>query len=135
MGGTPDMSVLSWAAREIRKQCRPDETPVILMASDGQGGLASEAMMRDPEIHETWRASGVSEEQIREYASQSGKDRVAEARKSGVKVLSVAIGSLDPASQDRIYGKGNHLIWKGSIKAMAKPLGDLLAKVASNRIK
>ncbi len=134
-GGTPDNLVLSWAAREIRKQCRPDETPVLLMASDGSGGLATEAFYRDPNQRKNWERTMTPEEIDKFIGDKVGKDRVAAARKSGVKVLSVAIGDLDIENQDRIYGEGNHLPWRGSIKKMAKPLGDLLAKVASNRIK
>lgn len=129
-GGTPDNAVLSWAAREIVKQCRPDEVPVIIMASDGSGGLASEAYCRDPDVTKGW-----APDQVARYREQAGPDRVALARKAGIKVLSVAIGDLNVKSQDLIYGKGNHLPWQGSIKAMAKPLGDLLARVASNRVK
>lgn len=132
-GGTPDAQVLSWASREIRKQCRPDETPVILMASDGSGSLATEAYWRDDASRHDMKTRGYSQQQIDDEASRIGPDRVALARKAGVKVLSVAIGELHPQMQDLIYGKGNHLIWRGSIKAMAKPLGDLIARVASNR--
>jgi Mg-chelatase subunit ChlD len=134
-GGTPDGAVLSWAAREIRKQCRPDETPVILMASDGTGTLAAESWYHGTDWETNYRNSGVPESQIAEIKKDRQKNRVSEARKTGIKVLSVAIGNLDQASQDRTYGKGNHLLWNGSIKTMAKPLGDLLAKIASNRIK
>jgi hypothetical protein len=133
-GGTPDNAVLSWAAREIKRQCRPDETPVLIMASDGSGGLWSEAYNKQPHILDQVRKN-MSPEDFAAWSSKFGEDRVAAARKSGVKVLSVAIGQLDPGSQDAIYGKGNHLLWRGSIKNMAKPLGDLIARVASNRIK
>jgi hypothetical protein len=126
-GGTPDGQVLSWASREIRKQCRPDETPVILMASDGDGSLASESWQRN------FSVDGYPAEEIARIRASAGKDRVAVARQSGVKVMSVAIGNgINAATQEAIYGKGNYLPWEGSIQKMAKPLGDLLARVASN---
>ena len=118
----PDAPVLSWAAKEIRKQCRPDETPVIIMASDGAGSLQGEAY---------WRGQS----QVSSYVETPGPDRVAQARKAGIKVLSVAIGGLDPVAQQMVYGQGNFLAWRGSIQAMAKPLGDLLARIASSHMR
>lgn len=37
LGWTPDASVLSWAARAIKREARRDETPVIIFISDGAG--------------------------------------------------------------------------------------------------
>ena len=36
-GGTPDAQIMSWAWRAIKREARPNETPVILMCSDGWG--------------------------------------------------------------------------------------------------
>lgn len=114
-GGTPDAEVFSWASRTIREQCLKDEVPVILMASDGAGSLSGEV----------WARNGYG------YMSHRPDDRVAAARARGIKCLSVAIGVLRADMQDAIWGQGNHILWKGSIKAQAKPFGDLLARIAT----
>jgi hypothetical protein len=103
MGGTPDAETLRWAARAIVAESRPGETPVILLASDGQGTLAAQ-----PELIES-------------------------VRRSGVEVVSVALGTLNPKTQESMYGARGFLPWNGSIRAMARPLGDLLARVVTGR--
>ena len=37
MGATPDKTVLSWASKAIAREARPNETPLIILCSDGQG--------------------------------------------------------------------------------------------------
>lgn len=39
--GTPDRQVLDWGGRAIRKAAERDEQPVVLMLSDGQGGIST----------------------------------------------------------------------------------------------
>lgn len=101
MGGTPDADVLRWADGAIRKHARPGETPIVIMASDGQGRLSYE-----PSI-------------------------VTDARKHGVAVLSVAIGSIREADQQRIYGSHGYVPWRGSIAALAGPLGRIIGRIAA----
>lgn len=103
-GGTPDRETLAWAAKAIKTQCRNGEQPVIIIASDGFGS-----------------------------SYRGGEETVNAARKSGVAVVSVAIGRIDPEHQERLYGKGNFIQWAGSITATARPLGKLLAKIATGR--
>lgn len=101
MGGTPDAAVVTWAAKAIKTVARPDETPLIILASDGAG-----------------------------YLSQAIIDKT---RKSGVGVVSVALGGISAEHQARTFGEGNYIAWKGTIAATARPLGDLLARVAGGR--
>lgn len=104
MGGTPDAQTLSWAGRAIAAQARRDETPVIIIASDGQGTLSY-----SPEI-------------------------VEQVRRTGVKVVSVAIGNgVSPEAQERMFGAGNFVPWAGSIAATAGPLGKMIARIVSGR--
>ena len=56
---------------------------------------------------------------------------VDEARRSGVRVVSVAIGNISPTIQERNYGPKGYIPWAGSIGATAKPLGELIARIAS----
>lgn len=102
-GGTPDATILGWAARAIKKAARPDETPVIIVASDGTGEMAM-------------------------------NDRVAEARRMGVKVYSVSLGwGMQEQAQIDRYGRGNYVAWAGSIINTAKPLADMFARITSGR--
>lgn len=100
MGGTPDKPVLAWAGKAIQAACRPDERPLVIMASDGEGGL-------DTETVDSIRAAGVD-------------------------VISVALGRLYEPAQERIYGRGRYIPWAGSVAATARPLGDLLARLAAD---
>jgi hypothetical protein len=101
MGGTPDYPVLSWAWRNIRKDCQSGEKPMIIMCSDGQG----------------YGNLGVA---------------VAEARKHGVEVRSVAFGwGVNEASQETTYGRGNYIPWEGSILATARPLATMIGKLVT----
>lgn len=98
-GGTPDSAVLGWSVNHIRDYVKNGEQPIILMLSDGQGD---------------------------EWGMRTAVD---DGLKRGVRVISVAIGGLDADSQERIYGKGNFIPWRGSIVATAKPLANLLGKL------
>ena len=61
-------------------------------------------------------------------------DRVAEARRAGVKVYSVSFGSgMRAKDQEARFGRGNFVPWAGSIIATAKPLADLFVKITSGR--
>lgn len=102
-GGTPDGTVLGWAARAIKKATRQDETPVIIFVSDG-------------------------------YGDSNMNERVAEARRMGVKVFSVSFGNgMRAKDQELRFGRGNFVPWAGSIIATAKPLADLFARITSGR--
>jgi hypothetical protein len=106
--GTPDAEVLQWATKAIKAAARRDETPVIIIASDGQGTL--------------------------KYAIENGEDHIAAARKAGVEVVSVALGSgIHRDAQERMYGPKGYIPWAGSIAATAGPLGKLIGRIASGR--
>lgn len=104
MGGTPDKQTLAWAGKAIRAAARPDEHPVIILASDGSG-----------------------------YLRSGGRELVESLRKSGVEVVSVAIGDLNEWYQRDCFGEHGYLPWGGSIRAMARPLGKLLARTLAAR--
>lgn len=103
---TPDGETLIWAAKAIRAAAKPDETPLIIIASDGHGSL---------------RSSG------------HGSETVDAVRRSGVGVVSVALGELGEDNQRSLFGEGNFISWPGSIRALARPLGDLVARMAAGR--
>lgn len=103
-GGTPDAQVLRWAGKAIRNGLAKDVTPVILFATDGAGSLQGD---------------------------QTGL--VESLRKGGVEVYAVAIGYLTDAVLTKLYGEGHYISWQGSIGRTAKPLGDLVARIASGR--
>lgn len=105
-GGTPDAGTLAWAAKAIKDAARPGETPIIVIASDGYGDLVG-----DPD--------GI----------------IAKTRKSGVGVVGVAIGRLDNDVMTKTYGDRGWVGWTGSIKTMARPLGELIARVATGKVK
>lgn len=101
--GTPDAELIRWAGRAIKDQLRPGERGVLIVASDGEGSLA-----------------------------RSQNERVvADVRKGGVEVLSVAIGHLREDFQRSRYGDQGYVPWAGSIAATAGPLGRIIARIAS----
>jgi hypothetical protein len=106
-GGTPDKEVLGWARRAIKLATRPDEQPVIIIASDGQGSLA--------------------------YRETGDATEVEKARKDGVQVVSVAFGYGLEKMQARLYGDKGFVPFAGSITATAGPLGALVARVATGQ--
>ncbi len=97
-GGTPDLEVITWAAKAIRENLRADEQPMLIIASDGSGSLRSQ--------------------------DDGGKATIDGIRRSGVEVMSVAIGS---SVDQTAYGKA-FIPWQGSIKAMAAPIGKAIAR-------
>lgn len=99
MQGTPDLYVVAWAAKALQDACGSTEQGVLIIASDGAGGLDASV--------------------------------IAAARKRGVAVVSVAIGQLQ--SQEAIYGKGSYIEWAGSILNTAKPLGQLIGRLAAGK--
>lgn len=102
-GGTPDKSVVGWAGRAIVKAAQRGQEPVLIVASDGQGSMRT-------------------------------SETVDAIRKTGVRVVSVAIGAyVREDQQEAMYGPKNYIPWGGSIGAAAKPLGELIARVASGR--
>jgi len=48
-------------------------------------------------------------------------------------VISVAFGRLGQDFQRTAYGDRGYIGWNGSITRMAKPLGDLIARIAANK--
>lgn len=58
---------------------------------------------------------------------------VNEARKAGVKVISVAIGgAIDAKSQEQRFGPNGYVTWQGDIVRTAKPLSKLIARIVSH---
>ena len=79
-----------------------NSTPVIIMLSDGMG-------------------------------SSNLQDRVAKARKRGVKVYSVALASdLGEDYQRLVYGKGNYITCNGPVDTIARPLANMIARLATS---
>lgn len=102
-GGTPDGTVLGWATKAIKREARPDETPVIIFASDGAG---------EPTM--TQRVAEARRAGIEVYG------------------VSLGYGMPEAALLER-YGKGNYVAWAGSMLRTAKPLAALFAKITSGR--
>jgi hypothetical protein len=98
MGGTPDALTMKWARRAIAREVRGDESPMIVMVSDGAG-----------------------------FVAQLTKE-VAQARKDGIEVLSVAAGSVNPQTQETVYGPKEYVAWAGSITKTAGNLARLLVR-------
>lgn len=62
-----------------------------------------------------------------------GSDLVDAARRSGVEVVSVALGYLSEKHQSDVYGPKGYIPWGGSISATAKPLGDLIGRATATK--
>ena len=102
MGGTPDVPVIGWAARAIRREAKGGEQPVIIFCSDGQGNNGAAATKR----------------------------AVDEARSLGVDMRSVALGrAVDDDDQLEMYGKDGYVPFQGSVLATALPLGRMIARI------
>lgn len=102
MGGTPDVPVLTWAARAINREARGGEQPVIFFASDGEGN----------------------------YGNGATKEAVAEVRKLGVDIRSISLGDwVTEEDQIDMYGQSNYVAWQGSILATANPLARMIARI------
>ena len=98
MGGTPDATTMKWARRAIAREVRGDESPMIVMVSDGAG-----------------------------FVTQLQKE-VAQARKDGIEVISVAAGFVNPQTQETVYGPKQYVPWLGSITKTASVLARLLVR-------
>lgn len=99
MGGTPDAAVLSWAWPEILRQKRPEEHPVIIMASDGFGygdlkGVIAEATRKGVAVRSVALGQWIRED-----------------------------------DQEEKYGRGNFIPWQGDIVSTARPLAKMLTKM------
>ena len=103
MGGTPDAAIMAWSARAILKAVRHDETPVLIIASDGEGDATMTARVEEA------RRMGVV-----------------------VKSVSFGYGFRADAQAAR-FGRGNYVPWMGSIIDTARPLADLFARITSGR--
>lgn len=98
MGGTPDSAVMGWAVEAMRREIRADETGMIIFCSDGAG---------DGDMPRA----------------------VEHGRKLGVLVKSVAIGDyVSKDWQEKVFGPGNYVEWRGSIMATAKPIASMILK-------
>lgn len=102
-GGTPDASVISWAARAIKRETPANVQPVIIFVSDGAG---------DPEMNE----------RVAEAVKMGVK----------VASVSFG-AYFTEAEQVARFGKGNVVPFAGSITATAKGLADLFAKITNGK--
>lgn len=122
MNGTPDAEVLQWAAHEMPKHLRPGERPLIIMASDGKGTLNrlinTGQVKTGKELGDAWKSIDANP--------------VADARKAGIGVVSVAFDAGMLEMQEKVYGQGNFIPYAGSVAASAGPLGKMLARLATS---
>lgn len=102
-GGTPDGTILKWAAKAIKREIRGEETPVIIFISDGSG----DAHMNERVVEA--RAKGIVVKSVSFGSWMSSKH------------------------QEERFGRGNFVPWMGSIIKTAKPLADLFARITSGR--
>jgi hypothetical protein len=63
------------------------------------------------------------------FGSSRMTETVAEARRAGVRVVSVAFGSLDEETQKQRFGPDGYIKWEGSIAKTARPLAKMIAKM------
>lgn len=103
MGGTPDATILEWSWRNILKDTRSGEQPVLLMCSDGMGDY------RLPDVITRARKHGVD-----------------------VKSVALGQYMTEDEQLER-YGKGNYVPWAGSIEATARPLADMILRMVTGR--
>lgn len=102
-GGTPDSTVMGWAARAILKDTRPEEEPVIIFISDGAGwGDMNERVAEAKKM-------GVAVYSVSFGGGFTGQEQLAR------------------------FGKGNYIEWAGSIEATARPLAKLFARITGTR--
>ena len=101
--GTPDAYCLAYAVTKILQETDRNEQPIIMMLTDG---------------------FGTGESEVRTI--------VEDANKKGIRVISVAIGAIDKAAQERMYGEGNVIPWQGDIVATARPIAALLGKLVAS---
>lgn len=101
MGGTPDAAVLDWARNAIVRECRSNEKPVIIMASDGFGDY------RLPLVVEKATKKGVV-----------------------VKSVALGY-AINEAKQEATFGRGNYVAWKGQILDTARPLATMIGRMAA----
>lgn len=103
MGGTPDAAVLDWAWKQILKEVRPGETPVVIMASDGWG---------DGRLPQAIAAAAKHGVLVKNVALGN---------------------YVHEADQLARFGRGNYVPWMGSIERTARPLATMIAKMASGK--
>ena len=102
-GGTPDSSVISWAARAIKRETPANITPVIIFISDGAGDMDMNERVAEA-VKMGVKVASVS------FGAYFTEDQ-----------------------QIARFGKGNCVPFAGSITATAKGLADLFAKVTSGK--
>lgn len=101
MGGTPDAPVLDWMWRDMAKHVRSDERAVIFIASDGWGDRRLPLVIENAARHD-------------------------------VSVKGVALGGY--VHEDDMlarFGRGNYVSWPGSMEAIARPLADMVLRMAT----
>lgn len=103
LGGTPDAVALQWAVEQMQKEVGPDETGMIIMASDGAG------MGSLPEAVKNGRKAGLL-----------------------VKSVAVG-QMVSAQWQERVFGKDGYVEWRGSILATAKPIASMILKEVAPR--
>lgn len=101
MGGTPDAPVLDWMWRDMTKESRSDETPVVIMCSDGWGDSSL------PKVIEQARDHGVRVKNV---------------------ALGNYVHELDQIAR---FGHGNYVPWAGSMEATARPLADMILRLVT----
>lgn len=88
-------------------------------------GWASQAIVKDLRSGETPVIIMCSDG----WGESSLGDRVAEARKRGVVVVSVAFGNLDEETQQSRFGRDGYVAWQGDIIRTSRPLAKLIARI------
>lgn len=143
MHGTPDAFILRHVITTIAAECRDTgETPVIVMLSDGNGYLRmltpeaqTAVAMRPGEPWGTWtaRRDAVQANPASYYTPEAVTAMMDEARRAGVRVISVAIGEdVNEDAQRDVYGHGNYITWQGSMTATAIPLARMLGRMVAS---
>lgn len=103
MGGTPDAPVLDWMWRDMAKEARSDETPVVIMCSDGWGDSSL------PKVIEQAVKHGVRVKNV---------------------ALGNYVHEDDQLAR---FGRGNYVPWGGSMEATARPLADMILRMVTGQ--
>lgn len=101
MGGTPDAPVLDWMWRDMLKEARSDETPVVIMCSDGWGDSQLPKVIEQGVKHGV-RVMNVA---LGRYVHED--------------------------DQEARFGRGNYVPWMGSMDATARPLADMILRLTT----
>lgn len=91
-------------------------------------GWASRAILREARVGEQPVIIFCSDG----WGAHNLGEKVAEARKMGVHVVSVAFGALDEESQLERFGRHGYVPWQGTIVNTARPLAKLVARMVGH---